>query len=148
VARRREPFDLVDWSRVHLHGGDGGVAELIRRVTLLVSGGRAVTLGNHVFLPRHSRQDVVLLAHELTHCAQYQAWGAWRYFTRGAREQIRDLLHRSLGIGVSPYRYVIERGKPLHAYGMEQQAQIIEDRVRSSLPTALAHSHRDRRSSP
>jgi len=149
MAMRRELFEQVDWSRVRLYDGDsGGTGELVRRVTLFVSGGRAVALGNHVFLPEHCRGDVALLAHELTHCAQYQAWGAWRYFMRGAREQTRDLLHRVFGVCASPYRYVLERGKPFHAYGMEQQAQIIEDRVRSSLPTAPAYSRPDRRSSP
>ena len=146
---RHDLFARVDWTRVRIHDGEtGSAAELVRRAVLLASGGRAVALGNHVFLPARSSCDVALLAHELTHCAQYQAWGAFRYFARGAAAQVRDLLHRALGVGASPYRYTIEPGKPFHAYGMEQQAQIIEDRIRRLPPTAPEYSHRDPRSSP
>jgi hypothetical protein len=145
----RDMFDGVDWRRVHLHGrGARGAGRAVRRAVLLASGGRAVTLGNHVFLPDGADDDVALLAHELTHCAQYQAWGAWRYFSRGAAAQARELLHRALGVGASPYRYTIEAGKPWDAYGMEQQAQIIEDQIRRSPPTAPEHSRPDRRPSP
>jgi hypothetical protein len=128
--------ELVDCARVRVHrtgGGDGG-GGLVRRVVLWASRGRAVTLGNHVFLPDPCRGDLAVLAHELTHCGQYQAWGAWRYFTRGAAAQLRDLLHRALGVGTNPYHYTLEPGKPFHAYGMEQQAQIVEDCYRGNLP--------------
>jgi hypothetical protein len=98
---------------------------------LWVSGGRAVALGNHVFLPEHGDRDLRVLAHELTHCGQYQAWGPLRYYARGAIEQLRELLHRTTGIGRSPYEYELEAGKPFESYGMEQQAQIVEDSFRS-----------------
>ncbi len=71
-----------------------------------------------------------VLAHELTHCGQYQAWGPLTYYTRGASEQLRALLHRSFGVGRSPYDYRLEPGKPFESYGMEQQAQIVEDAFR------------------
>lgn len=71
-----------------------------------------------------------MLAHELTHCGQYQAWGPLRYYARGAAAQARDLLHRSLGLGHSPYAYEIEPERPFESYGMEQQAQIVEDSFR------------------
>lgn len=74
-----------------------------------------------------------MLAHELTHCAQYQAWGPVAYFTRGAVTQLRALLHRRLRIGSNPYQYQTQPGKPLRAYGMEQQAQIVEDRYRGAI---------------
>jgi Domain of unknown function (DUF4157) len=124
--------ELVDCARVRVYrsggeGGGGGLAPLVRRAVLWASRGRAVALGEHVFLPDGCRGDLAVLAHELTHCGQYQAWGAWRYFTRGAAVQLRDLLHRTLGVGTSPYQYALEPGKPFHAYGMEQQAQIVED---------------------
>jgi hypothetical protein len=127
-------FQRLDWRRVRLHDGraPGRSTDVVRRVVLWASGGRAVTLGNHVFLPAWCRDDPAVLAHELTHCAQYQAWGVWRYFTRGAVAQARELLHRTVGIGASPYAYTMEPDKPFHAYGMEQQAQIIEDEVRRS----------------
>lgn len=130
----------VDYGRVRLHRAwEPGAAGLLRRVVLRVSRGRAVALGNHVFLPDRCAGDLALLAHELTHCGQYQAWGAWRYFSRGAAAQFRDLLHRTLGIGESPYRYRLEIGKPFEAYGMEQQCQIVEDSYRGD-SAALAVS--------
>jgi hypothetical protein len=89
-------------------------------------------LGNHVFLPARCEGDLAVLAHELTHCAQYQAWGPWRYFGRGIAAQLRDLLHRRLGWGASPYAYRPEKGKPFEAYGIEQQGQIVEDLLRGS----------------
>lgn len=121
----------VDLNRVRLHGSAcGGARGWLRRLVLGLSRGRAIALGNHVFLPARCERDLASLAHELTHCAQYQAWGPWRYFTRGAAAQLRDLLHRTLGFGASPYAYRHEEGKPFETYGMEQQAQMVEDRVR------------------
>lgn len=121
----------LDTARVRVHGaGSAGPARLARLVVLRLSRGRAVALGNHVFLPARCERDPAVLAHELTHCAQYQAWGPWRYYRRGAAAQLRDLLHRSLGLCGSPYAYCVDADKPFHAYGMEQQAQMVEDRVR------------------
>jgi hypothetical protein len=121
----------VDCGRVRLHRGRGaGAAAVLRRVVLWASRGRAIALGNHVFLPDRCASDVATLAHELTHCGQYQAWGGWRYFSRGAGAQLRELLYRGLGVGRSPYTYRVEDGKPFESYGMEQQAQIVEDSFR------------------
>jgi hypothetical protein len=94
---------------------------------LFASRNRATALGNHVFLPDRWEHDTAVLAHELTHCGQYQAWGPLRYFARGAAAQARDLLFRKMRIGSSPYQYKLESGKPFEAYGMEQQGQIVED---------------------
>ena len=127
------PF-TADWSRVRLyHSGCGGTAGWLRRLVLQASRHRAIALGNHVFLPERCERDLGVLAHELTHCAQYQAWGPLSYFTRGAVTQLRALLHRRLRIGSNPYRYQVTPGKPLGAYGMEQQAQIVEDRYRGAI---------------
>ena len=52
---------------------------------LFASRNRATALGNHVFLPDRWEQDTAVLAHELTHCGQYQAWGPLRYFARSGR---------------------------------------------------------------
>lgn len=121
----------VDCDQVRLHRtAERGTAGLLRRVVLWVSHGRAVALGNHVFLPDHCAGDLAILAHELTHCGQYQAWGGWRYFMRGASAQLRELMHRGFRLGQSPYRYRLEAGKPFEAYGMEQQGQIVEDSYR------------------
>jgi hypothetical protein len=122
----------VDWSRVRLYGNEcGRGAGLLRRAVLRLSRGRAVALGNHVFLPAGCEGDLATLAHEVTHCAQYQAWGPWRYFARGAGAQLRDLAHR-LGLGRSPYAYTPAPDRPFESYGMEQQAQIVEDALRGS----------------
>lgn len=121
----------VDCGRVRLHRERrAGAAGALRRAVLWASRGRAVALGNHVFLPERCAGDVATLAHELTHCGQYQTWGAWRYFTRGAAAQLRQLMHRTLGLGQSPYAYRLEAGKPFDAYGIEQQGQIVEDSFR------------------
>jgi Domain of unknown function (DUF4157) len=120
----------VDCSRVRLYREGGGLAGLVRSVVLAASRNRAIALGNHVFLPDRCRADPAVLVHELTHCGQYQAWGPLRYFTRGAWAQLRDLVHRMTGIGTSPYYYRMEAGKRFEDYGMEQQAQIVEDRFR------------------
>ena len=126
----------LDVERVRIHGARRrGPLGLLRRLVLGVSRGRAVALGNHVFLPARCERDPAVLAHELTHCAQYQAWGAWRYYRRGVAAQLRDVLHRSLGTCASPYAYRLEEGKAFGAYGMEQQAQMVEDRVRLGLRT-------------
>ena len=130
----------VDCARVRLHRARGrGADGLLRDLVLWASRGRAIALGNHVFLPDRCARDLPTLAHELTHCGQYQAWGWWRYFARGGVAQLRALVHRTLGIGRSPYRYRLEPGKPFEAYGMEQQGQIVEDGFRRD-PAALAVS--------
>ena len=124
------PF-TADWSQVRLYrGGCGGTAGWLRRLVLQASRNRAVALGNRVFLPARCEQDLGVLVHELTHCAQYQTWGAGVYFARGAITQLRELMHRTLGLGSSPYSYRVKPGKPFKAYGMEQQAQMVEDRFR------------------
>jgi hypothetical protein len=125
----------VDCGRVRLHRDAGGLRSLV----LWASRGRAVALGNHVFLPDGCARDLATLAHELTHCGQYQRWGALRYFSRGAAAQLRQLLFRRFGIGRSPYAYRLEDGKPFEAYGIEQQGQIVEDSFRGD-PAALAVS--------
>jgi hypothetical protein len=131
-ARLQRDLPLtLDADRVRVHGAACvGPVGLVRRIVLGLSGGRAVALGNHIFLPARCEADPAVLAHELTHCAQYQAWGPCRYYRRGAVAQCRDLLYRTLGIGTSPYAYRLDEHKPFEAYGMEQQAQMVEDSVR------------------
>jgi hypothetical protein len=122
----------VDCSRVRLYGTScRGVSGLLRRTVLVLSRRRAIALGNHVFLPDRHDGDLAILAHELTHCGQYQAWGPLRYFSRGTLEQLRHLFYRKLGLGSNPYHYHANPGMPFTSYGMEQQAQMVEDRFRS-----------------
>jgi hypothetical protein len=119
---------VVDCQRVRLYRSSSrGPASLLRRVVLFASRNRATALGNHVFLPDRWEHDTAVLAHELTHCGQYQAWGPVRYFAKGLSAQVQDLLFRKMRIGSSPYHYQIDAGKPFDAYGMEQQGQIVED---------------------
>ena len=121
----------VDCDRIRLHRASRrDAAGALRRLVLWVSRGRAVALGNHVFLPDRCATDLAILAHELTHCGQYQAWGGWRYYASGASAQVRELLYRAVRLGRSPYHYRLEDGKPFEAYGMEQQGQIVEDSFR------------------
>jgi hypothetical protein len=130
----------VECSRICVYrSGSPGASGLLRRLVLLLSRGRAIALGNYIFLPARHEQDLAVLAHEVTHCRQYQDWGALTYFSRGAVTQLRDLLHRTLGIGSSPYRYRPVPGRPFQSYGMEQQGQIVEDCFRGH-PVAQAIS--------
>jgi uncharacterized protein DUF4157 len=115
----------VDLSLVRLHRDGVG-----HRIIIWLSRGRSVALGNHVFLSPLCQGDMAVLAHELTHCGQYQTWGAARYYLRGAAAQLRNLLHITLGAGSSPYEYRLEPDKPFESYGMEQQAMIVEDSFR------------------
>ena len=131
---------LLDHRRVRLYrSGATGWSRRLRTAVLRLSRNRAVALGNQVFLPDHSEEHLPVLAHELTHCAQFQAWGFWRYFGKGFIAQLRDLLYRQGRLGSSPYHYTLEAGKPFSAYGMEQQGQIVEDCFRGN-PDALAIS--------
>lgn len=129
--------ELVDCDRVRIHRDTG---DTVRAVVLALSGNRAVALGDHVFLP-DGPGDVAVLAHELTHCAQYQSWGPLVYYGRGIADRVRDILHLSLGIGASPYRYALN-GKPFEAYGMEQQGQIVEDCFHGDLAAAAISPYR------
>ena len=128
----------VDCARVRLHRSPSRLRSLV----LWASRGRAVTLGNHVFLPDRCTGDLAVLAHELTHCGQYQRWGAPRYFARGAVAQLRELLFRGVGLGRSPYAYRLEAGKPFDAYGMEQQGQIVEDSFRGDAQALAVSPYR------
>jgi hypothetical protein len=119
--------DGLDWRRVRLHRGAGDRgSQLLRSLVLRLSGGRAVALGNDVFLPDWCCRSIPVLAHELTHCAQYQRWGPARYLLRALADRLRELRHLA-GLGPNPYHYRWEPEKPFDAYGMEQQGQIVED---------------------
>jgi hypothetical protein len=114
----------VDCNKVQVHRGeDGGIRNAWRKVVLTVSGGRAVTLGNHVYLPNNQAHDTPTLAHEVTHSGQYQQWGAGSYYAKGAGARISEAL------GGNPYSLPspLPADKPFGSYGMEQQGQIVEN---------------------
>ena len=119
--------------RVRLHRTPGS---LLRGLVLFLSRGRAVTLGRHIFVPEARARDLALLAHELTHCRQYQEWGFLRYYRRGLAEQARYLLSR-MGAASDPYDWRRGPPRPFEEYGMEQQGQLVEDAYRGD-PTARA----------
>ena len=134
--------ECMDLTRVRLHRGEGRLlARTARRAVLALSRGRAVTLGNHVFLPDRAATSLPVLAHELTHCSQYQSWGPLRYYGRAVTERLRELRWR-LGLGPNPYAYDLESEKPFEGYRMEQQGQIVEDCFRGSARAAKISPHR------
>ena len=136
-ARLGDLAARVDCTRIRLHRHP----TRLRALVLWLSRGRAVALGNDVFLPDRCADDLATLAHELTHCGQFQRWGAARYFMRGAAAQLQQLLHRA-GLGRSPYAYRLEDGKPFDAYGMEQQGQIVEDCFRGNAEALAVSPYR------
>jgi Domain of unknown function (DUF4157) len=139
-ARLGSLASSLDCNRVRIYRHNAsGARKLLRALVLGLSRGRAIALGNHIFLPDRHEQDLAVLAHEVTHCRQFQAWGAWTYFSRGAAAQLRDLIYRTTRIGSSPYWYDAVAGQPFQAYGMEQQGQIVEDCFRGH-PVAQAIS--------
>ncbi|HEX6089868.1 MAG TPA: DUF4157 domain-containing protein [Gemmatimonadales bacterium] len=132
AALREIHGDLADVGvRVRRDAGDA-----LRAIVLFLSRGRAVALGRHVFVPRGQEKDVAILAHELMHCRQYEAWGPARYFARGFVEQLRHLLSRA-GLARSPYDWRSVPRREFSAYGMEQQGQLVEDACRGD-PIARA----------
>ncbi len=132
AALREIHGDLADVGvRVRRDAGDA-----LRAIVLFLSRGRAVALGHHVFVPRGQEKDVAILAHELMHCRQYEAWGPARYFARGFVEQLRHLLSRA-GLARSPYDWRSVPRREFSAYGMEQQGQLVEDACRGD-PIARA----------
>lgn len=74
-------------------------------------------------------EDTACLAHEVAHVRQFEQWGAARYFLRGAVDQLRHLLF-PIGLAENPYDWRRVSRRPFGEYGMEQQAQIVEDAVR------------------
>lgn len=132
----------LDLGRVRLYRGGGPLlARMARRAVLALSRGRAIALGNHVFLPGRAPVPIPVLAHELVHCAQYQSWGPLRYYSRGLAERVREICWR-LGLGPNPYAYEIDPEKPFDGYRMEQQGQIVEDCFRGSARAAAISPYR------
>lgn len=110
--------------RVRREGGDA-----LRAIVLLLSRGRAIALGRNVFVPAGQEKDLAVLAHELMHCRQYEAWGPIRYYARGLVEQAKHLLSR-VGITRNPYDWRSVPRRRFAEYGMEQQGQLVEDACR------------------
>lgn len=118
--------DSVNREKVRVCRSEG---DPFRRLVLFLSRGRGVTLGHWIFLPDWCAEDPAVMAHELEHVRQYEAWGPIRYYARGIREQAQFLLSR-VGLAANPYDWRRAGIKPFEEYGMEQQGQIAEDAVR------------------
>ncbi|HEU4801043.1 MAG TPA: DUF4157 domain-containing protein [Gemmatimonadales bacterium] len=116
----------IDPADVALRCEEGDAAS---GLVLLCSRGRPIALGHRIFIPPGRRGDVALLAHELMHVRQYREWGPLVYYARGAWEQARYLAFQ-MGLAANPYDWRSEAAKPFTEYGMEQQAQLVEDAVR------------------
>lgn len=119
--------ERIDCDKVEVHrGNDGKIRNAVRDLVLKISDGRAVTLGNHIYLP-DGTTSTATLAHELTHTGQFQRDRAPGYYVDAAFERLDEGLNR-LRLGPSPY----EIPNPLRAnysfslYGMEQQAVIVQ----------------------
>ncbi len=108
--------DAIDWDRVRVYPR-GFTPFQPRNVAVSPLG--AVHFRRANFLPDYSSSwsDMAWLIHELTHVWQYQT---------GVRVILRGLVERR-------YQYdAIDATKPLTAYGIEQQAAIVEDWFRMS----------------
>ena len=118
--------DSVNRVRVRVCRSEG---DPFRRLVLFLSRGRGVTLGHWIFLPDWCADDEAVIAHELEHVRQYEAWGPVRYYALGVQEQMQYLLFR-LGLAANPYDWRRAGIKPFEDYGMEQQGQLVEDAAR------------------
>jgi RHS repeat-associated protein len=100
--------------------------------------GNATTLGNVMYMPSDEwgirdaagnvdRSRLVLLAHEMTHVAQYQSLGDLYYYVQTGFEQL--VYARGYGIDVYDWKdsYSWNPGRPFGGYGREQQASIVGD---------------------
>lgn len=108
--------DAIDWDRVRIY--PRGFTPFQPR-DVAVSPLGAVHFRRANFLPDYSGSwsDMAWLIHELTHVWQYQT---------GVPVILRGLVERR-------YQYdAIDAAKPLTAYGIEQQAAIVEDWFRMS----------------
>lgn len=94
-------------------------------VVMKVSGGRAVTLGNKIYMSReldpNNSADVALAAHELTHVGQYQSQGGRKYYWGGIGARVKEMS------GGDPYAWSHQKAQPFGSYKMEQQGQIVQE---------------------
>ena len=112
-AYERVALDAVcsqlDCDRVRIEEGGGNL------ILLFTEG---ITLGNTIYM-RESAYSIDFLAHELTHVMQYQAWGGFEYYVRALGARVRDVFG-------DPYHVDFPLDRPFDAYGMEQQATIVQ----------------------
>jgi hypothetical protein len=112
-----DPLPLTPGERVLAEGlfGKSLDYDAIRVVTVRFKISVAMVAGTYVRMPR-SEYTTRWLVHELVHVWQYQTAGA-AYVSQALCEHVSG----------KPYAYTLVPGKPLGDYGIEQQAEIIED---------------------
>jgi len=101
----------------------------------LVAWGCTRVLGNTIYFDprvqfpatRRSPERQALLIHEAVHVGQFQQQG-WAYALRSLGEQGRAWVRTGSRRGA--YHYTLLPERPLGAYGIEQQAQLLEDYFR------------------
>jgi RHS repeat-associated protein len=88
---------------------------------------RSLTLGHTIFLSSSDEGNLSVLAHEMAHVARYEQYGTLRYIKDGVIAQ----WHYSTGKS-DPYVYSgLLDGRSFFNYGIEQQGQMVEDRVKN-----------------
>ena len=112
--------DAIDYGKVRIHG---------RNYVFWQGANYIVTPNGQMYLGRNLRHYSDFSAaslpiqaffiHEMTHVWQHQR--GVNVLWRGIGEQIRHFL------GFDQYRYRLEPGKPLTAYKLEQQGEIMRD---------------------
>lgn len=124
VALAREVFgDSIDYSRVRVHSAP--YLPWLEKRAMTPSG--EIFLGAHYHAyRRYSGHDLSEMKpdgfiHEMTHVWQYQ-----NGILNPVIASIKERLNRNLGYE-DAYSYFLEAEKDLVDYGLEQQAQIIED---------------------
>lgn len=131
--------DKVDCDKVDVHrGNDGRVRNALRKAVMFVSGGRSVTLGNHVYLGDGDAQSTPVLAHEVTHVGQYQEWGAIKYYGRGAGARIEEIF------GGDPYSLPspLPNGVPFGSYGWSNKDRLFRTVFSSCLAATCRRTNR------
>jgi RHS repeat-associated protein len=133
LAEQKQLGDLckrADCTKIQVHRGyDSRVTNGTRSSILKMSGRRSFTSGNDIWLANGA--DFAELGHEVTHSMQFQKWGSSEYLRQGFNERMFELE------GGNPYGYRLN-GRPFEKYGMEQQAQIVEDCFRGKRASCWA----------
>ncbi len=88
--------------------------------------GRSFVVGENIFLAGKAKGSLRVLIHEAAHVWQFQCLLGWAYLLRALPEQADYALGRC-----NPYDYApVENHLPFSAWGIEQQAQWIEEHRR------------------
>ena len=113
--------DAIDYAKVKIHD---------TQAHMLHPTGSAITPSGEIFAYGCCRQDFstaspaqrAFFIHEMTHVWQYQ-----NRILDPVKEALREAFRHGVNYFTGAYEYTLEKGKDLTAYGMEQQASIIED---------------------